>query len=58
MFTQQILELERRNNEQKLKQRLASEKYERQQEALNLGIQIIAEQMKANTMAFFAGIGA
>ena len=58
MFTQQILELERRNNEQKLKQRLAAEKYERQQVALNLSIQIITEQMKANTMAFWAGIDA
>jgi len=56
MDLKEILELERKHNEQMLKHRLSVERYENQQAVINLGVHIISEQMKASTMALFAGL--
>jgi len=56
MNLQEILELERKHNEQMLEHKLSAARYENQQTVINLGVHIISEQMKANTMALFAGL--
>jgi len=56
MDMKEILELERKHNEQVLEHRLESVRYENQQAMINLGVYIISEQMKANAMALFAGL--
>ena len=56
MDMKEILELERKHNEQVLERKLESVRYENQQAAINLGVYIISEQMKANAMALFAGL--
>jgi len=56
MEIEEILELERKNEEQKLKSKLSQAKRENQQKLLNIGITIISMQMQQNTAALFAGI--
>lgn len=56
MKLEEILELERKHNKEKLEQKLMAAKYENKQALINLGVHILSEQMKANTMALFAGI--
>ena len=56
MNLKEILELERKHNEKMLEHKLMVARYENQQSMINLGVHVIAEQMKANTMALFAGL--
>lgn len=56
MKLDEISELEHRHNEQVLEHKLKAARYENQQAMINLGVHIISEQMKANTMALFAGL--
>jgi len=56
METKEILELERKHNEQMLEYKIQKARHENQQAMINLGVDIISEQMKANTMALFAGL--
>lgn len=56
MNMKEILELQRKNDEQILEQKLKAARYENRQAAINLGAHIISEQMKANAMALFAGL--
>ena len=56
MKLKEILELERKHNEQMLDNKLRVARYENKQAMINLGVHIISEQMKANTMALFAGL--
>jgi hypothetical protein len=51
-----ILELERKNNQQKIDQAIREAKHKNQQSMINLGVSIISEQMRQNTMAMFRGI--
>ena len=56
MDLKEILELERKHNEQMLENKLRVARYESKQAMINLAVHIISEQMKANTMALFAGL--
>jgi len=56
MEMQEILGLERKHNEQVQERKLKVARYENQQKMINLGVHLISEQMKARTMALFAGL--
>lgn len=56
MTPDEILVLQRKNYEQQLEHELARMRHENKQEAINLSVFIISEQMKANTMLMFRGI--
>jgi len=56
MDLKEILELERKHNEQVREHKLRVARHENKQAMINLGVHIISEQMKVNTMALFAGL--
>jgi len=51
-----ILELELKNNTRILEHKLKVDRRECQESKINFGVYIISEQIKANTMALFAGL--
>jgi hypothetical protein len=50
MTMEEILELQRNHNDQMLEQKLKQARYENRQRTLNAGIDLIAMQMKINTL--------
>lgn len=52
----EILELERKNNEQKAEWAIKQARYENQQEMINTAVFIIGKQMEINNMALFSGL--
>jgi len=55
MDMNEILELERKNNEQRLEASIKQAHFENKQMVLNAGIDIITRQMAANTLAVLYG---
>jgi hypothetical protein len=51
MTMEEILELQRKHNDQMLEQKLKQVRYENRQRTLNAGIDIIAMRMRMNTLA-------
>lgn len=52
----EILELERKSQEQQLQSRQSKIKRENEQRSINQWIAIISQQMHQNTMALFSGL--
>ena len=51
MKLKKLLELDQKINEQMLEHKLKNAEYENRQAIINLGVQIISQQMTANTIA-------
>ena len=56
MDLKEILDLERKHNEQILENKVRFARYQHKQAMINFGAHIISEQMKVNTAALFAGL--
>lgn len=56
MKSEEILELQRKHNEQMLENKLKIARQEHQSIMTNLGVYIVSEQIKTNSMALFSGL--